>query len=473
MRRGTLTSPLLLLAAALIAAPLASSAGQAPVKPAPEEHPPLSAPPAESFRAYDRPSDDGNAIGVEWGMALLEGRDIQYIVEVASEDDYKAGKFHSRRIPSVAAFKSDHPEYYGSARSLQRLHYITVEPAKYYPPVPRRIEEPTKEEQEKLSAAARARLTARLAYEKKKERERLQNERRRINGQTYYFRLAITDGRETVYVARPDGQPRTIAASGQPNLFKGSKANNLAFSVLFCAIVFAFIQAARRNPNLFIRKIAGLEAVDEAIGRATEMGRPIYFVHGLAGMGDLSTIAAINILARVARRAAEYDTRVRVMNNDPIVLAVSQEVVKQAYTEAGRPDAYNADDVSLVAADQFSYVAAVGGLMVREQPATIFLVGYFYAESLLLAETGASTGAIQIAGTDSYTQLPFFIPTCDYTLMGEELYAASAYLSREPKLLGSLRGQDVGKAFLMAAVVLGTILSTAGVDWIRALFQAF
>ena len=83
--------------------------------------------------------------------------------------------------------------------------------------------------------------------------------------------------------------------------------------------------------------------------------------------------------------------------------------------------------------------------MLREKPAAIFLQGTFYAESLILAETGNSVGAIQIAGTDSEHQLPFFIAACDYTLIGEELYAASAYLSREPMLLGSLRGQDWGQ----------------------------
>jgi len=473
VKRGTLPGRLLLLAAALATAPLASSAEQAPVKPAPEEHPPLTAPPAESFRAYDRPSDDGNVIGIEWGRAASEGRGIVYIVEIASEADYQAGKFHTRRVPSVSAFKSDHPEYYGSSPRLGQLHYIHVEPAKFYPPQPRRIAEPPKEELEKMTATARARVLAGIAYEQKKERDRLMAERRRINGQTYYFRLAISDGQTTLYVAGPDGKPVVLTASGRPNLFKWGKANNLVFSILFGAIVLGFINAARKNPNLFIRKIAGLEAVDEAIGRATEMGRSVFFVHGLAGMDSLSTIAAVNVLGRVCQRSAEYSTRVRVMNNDPIVMAVSQEVAKQAYTEAGHPEAYNADDVSLVAPDQFSYVAAVGGMMTREQPATIFLMGYFYAESLLLSETGASTGAIQIAGTDSYTQLPFFITTCDYTLMGEELYAASAYLSREPKLLGSLRGQDVGKAFLMVAAVLGTALSTLGFDWVQNLFKAF
>ena len=154
-------------------------------------------------------------------------------------------------------------------------------------------------------------------------------------------------------------------------------------------------------------------------------------------------------------------------------MAVSQEVVKESYLEAGRPDAYNPDNVFLAATEQFSYAAAVEGMMVREQPAAHIMMGYFYAESLLLAETGATTGAIQIAGTDSYTQLPFFITTCDYTLMGEELYAASAYLAREPKLLGSLRGQDIGKGILIAALVLGTLLATLDIEFLTRIFTAY
>ncbi|GAH92313.1 unnamed protein product, partial [marine sediment metagenome] len=73
-----------------------------------------------------------------------------------------------------------------------------------------------------------------------------------------------------------------------------------------------------------------------------------------------------------------------------------------------------------------------------------FLISKGLAESLIMAETGAQTGAFQIAGTDSVLQLPFFVTACDYTLIGEELYAASAYLSHEPLLLGSLKAQDYG-----------------------------
>jgi hypothetical protein len=108
----------------------------------------------------------------------------------------------------------------------------------------------------------------------------------------------------------------------------------------------------------------------------------------------------------------------------------------------------------------------------RERPAAHIMMGYFYAESLLLAETGATTGAIQIAGTDAFTQLPFFVTTCDYTLLGEELYAASAYLSREPRLLGSLKGQDIGKAMLIVVLLLGTLLASLDISFLTDVFSA-
>ena len=79
-----------------------------------------------------------------------------------------------------------------------------------------------------------------------------------------------------------------------------------------------------------------------------------------------------------------------------------------------------------------------------------------------MAETGNSIGAIQIGGTAMPAQLPFFVAACDYTLIGEELFAASAYLSHDPKQLGSLKGQDIGKALAMIVIVVGVALATLG-----------
>jgi hypothetical protein len=250
-------------------------------------------------------------------------------------------------------------------------------------------------------------------------------------------------------------------AKTQVNYFKVSLLNNFVFAVLFSIVILAAIMMARRNPNMFIRRIQGLEAVDEAIGRATEMGKPVLYLCGIDPLASLATLAAINLLSRVARRVADYDSELIVPCKDPVVMTVAQEVVKEAYIDQGRPDAYREDNIFFLTDDQFAYTAATCGIMMREKPAANFFMGYYAAEALLLAETGAATGAIQIAGTDSTNQLPFFITACDYTLIGEELYAASAYLSREPLLLGSLKGQDVGKALVMILIIVQTLLFVA------------
>jgi len=108
--------------------------------------------------------------------------------------------------------------------------------------------------------------------------------------------------------------------------------------------------------------------------------------------------------------------------------------------------------------------------MLRRQTATNFYLGVFYAESLILAETGSLAGSIQISGTDRITQLPFFVVACDYTLIGEELYAASAYLGREPILLGTLKAQDYTKAVLMVLMGLGVLAGILNIAWLTDLF---
>ena len=273
------------------------------------------------------------------------------------------------------------------------------------------------------------------------------------NGTEYYFRVRARVGEEL-------SPPSRISDRAIPSAqwFHFGKINVLLGISLFIAFLLYFVSLAKKGKRLFIRKIAGLDALDEAVGRATEMGRPILFVPGLSSMTDVATIAAMNILGEVAKTTARYEIPLLVPNCDPIVMTVAQEVVKESYTVAGHPDAFNTDHVFFLSSSQFAFAAGIGGIMMREKPATNLFMGMFYAESLILAETGASTGAIQIAGTDAAMQLPFFVTACDYTLMGEEFYAASAYLSGEPVLVGSIKAQDYSKLLLLVATVLGPIM---------------
>jgi hypothetical protein len=250
------------------------------------------------------------------------------------------------------------------------------------------------------------------------------------------------------------------------------RVNILVAVLAFVLTVVGLVAWARRGAKLFIRRIAGLEAVEEAVGRATEMGRPILYVPGLDPMDEVATVAAVDILGQVAKKAGEYETKLVVPNRDPIVMAVAQQVVRESYSAVGKPHLYRDENIFYVTYSQFGFAAAVAGIMLRERPATNFFIGHFYAESLVLAETGNATGAIQIAGTDADAQLPFFITSCDYTLIGEELYAGAVYLSRQPLLLGALKSQDYAKVLLIAAMIVGIVLSAVN-PHVAGQFRAF
>ena len=158
-----------------------------------------------------------------------------------------------------------------------------------------------------------------------------------------------------------------------------------------------------------------------------------------------------------------YETELDVPVARAIVMQSARQVAKEAYMTQGRPEMYNEDMVHYVTDDQFAYAAAVNGIMQRDEPAACLYMGKFFAESLLFAETGNSIGAIQIAGTGSQTQIPFFVTACDYTLMGEEFFAASAYLSEEPELIAGITAQDIIKVLLIGFIML-SIISRAFFD---------
>lgn len=265
------------------------------------------------------------------------------------------------------------------------------------------------------------------------------------------------------------GGTTPAGASAGPAIARSSWFNTtrwsvVAFVVLFFGLVLYHISAAQtRRP--FVRRIAGIDAIEEAIGRATEMGRPVLFIPGVQDIDDIQTVAGLVILESVAKLTARYQTAIKVPVAYPIPFTIAQEMVKSGYLNAGRPEAYDPDSVKFVSPEQFAYVAAIGGIMLRDRPAAHIFMGSFYAESLLLAETGFSTGAIQVAGTANVHQLPFFVVACDYTLIGEEIYAASAYLSGEPKLVGSLKGADWLKIAIIAAILFGCTLETLHVHW--------
>jgi hypothetical protein len=234
-----------------------------------------------------------------------------------------------------------------------------------------------------------------------------------------------------------------------------------ALLLVFSIIIVWQVVKAQRGSRPFIRRIPGLTAIEEAVGRAVEMGRPILTSVGLGGI-DIVTLQALAIVTNVAAIAAGFGNRILLpVRNAPLV-PIAEDAIRNAYNAAGRPDAFHEEDIRFLSGEQFAYAAGVSGIIQRERVAATFLFGTFYAESLIIAENANQVGAIQVAGTPSTTQIPFFIVSCDYVIIGDEFYGATAYLTRQPTLMGSLAGQDRAKLLLLACMVLGAIAISFG-----------
>lgn len=241
------------------------------------------------------------------------------------------------------------------------------------------------------------------------------------------------------------------------------------------AAVALYIKRAQRGKIPIVRRVPGIDAIDESIGRAVEMGRPVICSHGISTLRDATagpqTLAGLSVLSYVAKRCAEVGVRLIVPVRMPEVWPIAADVVETAYKMAGKGEDFSTENIMFLSSEQFGYSSSYMGLIMREKPGAHIMVGAYWAESLQLSETGSRVGAMQIGGTANTHQLPFFLVTTDYCLIGEEIYTAGAYLTEDKTLIGSLAGQDVGRLITVILGVLGTILITLGSKVLLDLFK--
>jgi hypothetical protein len=270
----------------------------------------------------------------------------------------------------------------------------------------------------------------------------------------YVIRAVFADGRTA------DSAPSSAAVAA-PSWVHRARLPGLAAVAALAGMFAVLVYRARRGAAMYIRPIAALSAIDDAVGRAAEMGRPVLYAPGLESVTSPVTVASVSILSRVAERAARLHTRIKVPNFDPLTWPVAQEIVRRAFVKVGRQDEFQPDDVAYLTSRSFTYAAAVAGMMTRERTASNFFIGHFFSEYLILAETGVATGAVQIGGTDSVAQLPFVITTCDETMIGEEVFAAAAIVGDDPMSRSTIRAHDWFKLLIVACVALGAALKLA------------
>ena len=215
------------------------------------------------------------------------------------------------------------------------------------------------------------------------------------------------------------------------------------------------------------RPLRGLGVIWQALARGAETGRAIHLSPGSGGIGGRSstveTVAGLLAAERVATEAALNGAPLIASSGDAVAHLALRGTLRQAYQRAGLGQDYDSTNVQLLAhQDAMAYASGVSALYLRQKLEASQLIGGFGQEFLLAGEVGAQAGVPQLAGAAATNALPLAYLTAEGTLIGEELYAAEAYLARTPAPQARLLTQDALRTVIILAIVILLILSALG-----------
>ena len=143
--------------------------------------------------------------------------------------------------------------------------------------------------------------------------------------------------------------------------------------------------------------------------------------------------------------------------SNPTVMLFAQNSLRAAYKENNNTDVGASQNVRYVAPQPSAYAAGVMSMLNTDKPEATAMVGEFGDEYLLMGESAALRGVSQVAGASDPNTLPFVYVSADESLLGEEMYAAGAYLQKHPSHVGSLLAQDTMR-WVVGLVILGGVL---------------
>ncbi len=255
-------------------------------------------------------------------------------------------------------------------------------------------------------------------------------------------------------------------------IVEGRLVGLLTLVVIAGSIIY-YMQRAYSGKIPKLRRLQAVDVIDEILGRCVEMGRPAYYLMDTVTMDNPSvlapTVAAFQILAHTARRAAHLGSKFFVPVTQGLAYTIASEVVDEAYKAENKQDELKLDETVMYLPDGADRMYIINHMWSDEMAGAFFL-GSWYHKAVIFTENAARVGAMMLGGTDTTHNIPFLVAICDYSLIGEELYALGAYVSEDPTVSSSLAGQDIGKFIAAILIVLGSILITLGMS-IKGLFS--
>ncbi len=222
-----------------------------------------------------------------------------------------------------------------------------------------------------------------------------------------------------------------------------------------------------RRPTL--RPLRPLSRLRRIVGTSSETGQTVHYSPGTGGLNDqpgtAEALSGLTSLSSVARVTARSKAKLVVTTNDTLTYLTADDVVQAQYVEAGRREDYNPTEVRFVSQqDRLAYAAGVTGLLSEPNMGGNLMLGRLDSEYLLIGDRSNQRDLPQVVGSSRIEAMPLMLASAgpENTLLGEEMFAAPAYLDRDPAHVAGVLAQDRMRVLIILIIIIGTVATTLG-----------
>ena len=236
--------------------------------------------------------------------------------------------------------------------------------------------------------------------------------------------------------------------------------------LLLALILLIGLTLLRSKIPTALRKIEAYDRLTRSVGLAVENGTRL---HISLGRGSLfttrgaSALAGLAMLHRLTQRTSLSDRPPVVTTGDASLAILSQDTLQAGYRAAGAEDQYQYTTGRLTGLTPFAYAAGTIPVTKDEQVSTNVFLGDYGSEAALMADAAERDNSTLIAASDGISAQSVFYATSQDPLIGEELFAAGAYVGAGPVHEASLTVQDVLRWLIILAIVVGSAFKFLGV----------
>jgi uncharacterized protein DUF6754 len=234
----------------------------------------------------------------------------------------------------------------------------------------------------------------------------------------------------------------------------------LGFLVLAAVLLIGLTLWRRRTPGA-LRVIEAYERLNRSVGLAVENGTRLHISLGRGNFFTTragSALAGLAMLRRLAERTSLSDRPPVVTSGESALAILSQDTLQPGYRAVGAEDQYRFTTGRLTGLTPFSYAAGTMATIHDESVSANIFIGDFGAESGLLAEASDRENTSLIAASDNLSAQSIFYASSQDPLIGEELFAAGAYVGAGASHEASLNVQDILRWLIILAILIGSVL---------------